>query len=119
MKLIAMSVLSCSTWVAATLSTAAMAQNSPAPAGQVVVDSVNRLYLNPVTTQVLLTGYFASIEGLPGPLFSGVPSESTAHFTWSSASSGATVLPNGDIAGVVLNSGENFNVYYNPSPNQN
>jgi hypothetical protein len=73
------------------------ADRLPAAAGEVVLDSVNRLYLNPATGQVLLAGYFPTIDGISSPLFAGPPSEVTAHFTLFSESSGATVLQNGDV----------------------
>src|SRR5262249_50725784 len=51
------------------------------PSGQTVLTFTNRLLINP--PQVLVFGYFATIQGLPEPLFSGPPAESTAYFTWS------------------------------------
>ena len=119
------------------LSIPAAAQNSPSaghwshgqktagsiPAGQTVLTFVNRLLINP--PQVVVYGYFVDIAGVPGPLFSGTPSnEATAHFTWSLNAAGAVQLQNGaakdpgSIGVAVLPSNESFNIYYNANPNQ-
>ncbi len=90
-------------------------------AGRTILTFVNRLLINP--PQVLAFGYFATIEGLPGPLFAGNAGENTAYFTWSLNAAGALQLPNGDpiggVAVAILPSEESFNVYYNANPNQN
>jgi hypothetical protein len=86
-------------------------------AGRVVLTVVNRLLLNPPGT-ALVIGYFPTIEGLPEPLFAGAPGESSAYFTWSLDASGATILPNGDVAAAVLNSEKTLNIYFNAVPNQ-
>jgi hypothetical protein len=94
-----------------------------APAGQTVLTYVNRLYLTP-PSDARLVGYFATIQGIQGSLFSGTPGENTAHFTWSFSNPGAMLLQNGDPAApgsasvVVLPAGNTFNVYFNPAPNQ-
>jgi hypothetical protein len=93
------------------------------PAGRTVLTFVNRLVINPPQVQVF--GYFPTVEGLPGPLFSGTPGESTAYFTWSLDAAGAVQIQNGDAtaagsAGVaVLPSGRDLNVYFNANPGQN
>lgn len=89
------------------------------PAGQTALTFVNRLLINP--PEVLVYGYFPSIEGLPGPLFAGVPGESTAYFTWSLNAAGAQVLQNGDTSVAVLNTDQNLNIlniYFNANPSQ-
>lgn len=87
-------------------------------AGQAVLTSVHRLLLNP-PQQVIVLGYFPTINGLPGPLFSGAPGENTAYFTWTLNAAGAQVLANGDISVAVLKPGNTLNIYLNANPNQN
>jgi hypothetical protein len=102
--------------------TQATAQPAIIPAGRTVLTFVNRLLINP--PQVLVFGYFPSVEGIPAPLFSGTPGESTAYFTWSLDAAGASTFQNGDanapgnIGVAVLPSGHNLNVYFNANPNQ-
>ena len=99
----------------------ARCQPLPTPAGQTVLTFVNRLFINPPQVQVF--GYFPTIEGIPGPLFSGAPGESTAYFTWTLDAAGASQLQNGDPAGggisiAVLPAGRKLSIYYNPKPAQ-
>jgi hypothetical protein len=92
------------------------------PAGGTVLTFVNRLSINPPEVQVF--GYFPTIEGIPGPLFSGTPNESTAYFTWTLDAAGASLVQNGDPAAAgstsvaVLPSGHKLNIYFNPKPAQ-
>src|SRR5436309_166026 len=77
-----LSVLSAAMMLIPGLSIPAAAQPpAEVPAGRTILTFVNRLLINP--PQVLVFGYFPSIEGLPGPLFSGTPGENSAYFTWS------------------------------------
>jgi hypothetical protein len=119
-----LSVLSAAMMLIPGLSIQAAAQPpAEVPAGRTILTFVNRLLINP--PQVLVFGYFPSIEGLPGPLFSGTSGENSAYFTWSLNAPGAIQIQNGDAnaAGstsvAVLSAGKDLNVYYNASPNQN
>jgi hypothetical protein len=110
--------------LALSLSIPAAAQPAASiPAGQTIMTFVNRLLINP--PELVVYGYFVDIAGLPGPLFSGTPGETTAYFTWSLNAAGALQLQNGDpkdpgsVDVAVLPSGETFSVYYNANPNQN
>lgn len=94
----------------------------PTPAGRTVLTFVNRLVINP--PQVLVFGYFPTIHGLPGLLFSGAPGEATAYFTWSLDAAGGIIVQNGDpkdptsTQAAVLPVGHTLNVYFNANPNQ-
>jgi hypothetical protein len=97
----------------------------PIPAGRTVFTYLDRLWLAPPAT--IAYGYFVNIEGLPGPLFSGTPSENTAYFTWSFDTSGflqlLNVNPNnaadpGNSNVAVLPVDHCWNIYFNPHPNQ-
>lgn len=96
--------------------------SDPIPAGQTVLTFVNRLIINP--PQVPAFGYFTGLTGLPDPLFSAVPGEATAYFTWYLNAPGALQIQNGDAAMpgstsvAVLPAGESLSVYYNATPNQ-
>ena len=111
------SVLACSSSMPAT----AQPGNSIA-SGRTVLTFVNRLLINP--PQVLVFGYFPTLQGIPEPMFSGTPSENTAYFTWSLDAAGARQIQNGDataagsVSAAILLSGEAYNVYFNPNPNQ-
>ena len=96
------------------LLSAAAAQ--PAPAGQAACYFVGRGYLNPDDGTSITYSYNTIISGIPGPLFSGPPSENTAFFTGRSDVLEATVLPtNGDV-GIILFAPSTFSVYFNPMP---
>jgi hypothetical protein len=86
------------------------------PAAQVVWEHVGRIYLDPSTGKAVYAGYLVHINGLPGQLFNGSPSEATAYFTFSTDVLQLTPLPtNGDIALALVSAGT-FNVYYNVVP---
>lgn len=87
------------------------------PASQVVWQHVGRIYLNPDTGKAIYAGYLVHINGVPGPLFNGAPSEETAFFTFGTDVLQLTPLPNnGDIVLYLVSAGT-FSVYYNASPN--
>jgi hypothetical protein len=99
---------------------------APIPAGQTAVTFINRVMLNPnPPVQVLVVGYFPDFASLPGPLFSGAPSETTAYFTWSLDGSTGVPVANGDASAtasttvILIPSGQSLNVYFNANPNQN
>jgi hypothetical protein len=77
---------------------------------------IGRAYLN-ATGQGQVAGYFTSIKGLSGPLFSGSPSEATAFFTFRSDVFSLTPLPPNGEVGLDLVSAGTFSIYYNPNPN--
>jgi hypothetical protein len=96
------------------LLSAAAAQ--PAPAGQAACYFVGRGYLNPDDGTSITYSYLTIISGIPGPLFSGPPSEGTAFFTGRSDVLESTILPtNGDV-GIILFAPSTFSVYFNPMP---
>jgi hypothetical protein len=77
---------------------------------------IGRGYLNPDNATTITYSYFTIISGIPGPLFSGPPSEKTAFFTGRTDVLEATVLPtNGDVGSIMLAPGT-FSVYFNPAP---
>ena len=102
------------TTIFAGLGSAAAAQ--PAPAGSVPCYFVARGYLNPDDGTSITYGYDTIISGIPGPLFSGPPSEKTAFFTYRTDVLQGTVLPpNGDV-GIVLFAPSTVSMYFNPAP---
>ena len=101
------------TYFAGLLSAAAA---QPAPAGQAACYFVGRGYLNPDNGTSITYSYFTIISGIPGPLFSGPPSEGTAFFTGRSDVLQSTLLPtNGDV-GIIVFAPSTFSVYFNPTP---
>jgi len=93
----------------------AHAQDST-PAGRVVMYLVGRGLLNPNTGQGEVVGYITEINGIPGRLFSGPPSESTAFFTFRSDIFTLQPLPtNGDV-GLSLVSPGTFSIYFHTNP---
>jgi hypothetical protein len=87
-----------------------------APAARVVMYLVGRGFLNPSNGQGEIVGYITDIKGIPGPLFSGLPSESTAFFTFRSDVFTLQPLPaNGDV-GLSLVTPGTFSLYLNVSP---
>ena len=92
---------------------------SPLTTGTIGAQVLGRVLIQSDLT-VKLYGYFTYMEGVPGPIFSGVPSENTAMLTFSADPTAATLISNGDIIQGLenpLNSQfTNLNVYYNSSP---
>jgi hypothetical protein len=102
------------TTIFAGLGFAAAAQ--PAPAGAVACYSVARGYIDPDNATSITYGYDTIISGIPGPLFSGPPSEKTAFFTYRTDVLQGTVLqPNGDV-GIILFAPSTVSMYFNPAP---
>jgi hypothetical protein len=97
----------------------ATAQKTPTSA--VACNFVGRFYLNPISLQGEVVGYFTNIHGISNgmsaPLFSGSPSERTAFFTFRSDVFTLNPLPaNGDLALFLVSAGK-FNIFFNPAPN--
>lgn len=96
------------------------AQAAPTtPAARVVWHLVGRIFLNPQNFTAVVVAYATDIEGVPGPFFSGAPSETTAYFTLKTDVISLQFLPNnGDITLAIANPG-NARLYFNPNPNHN
>jgi hypothetical protein len=110
--------------VAAYLATGPQNSYSQAPPAPLANASIGAQVLGRVSIQpdfsVSLYGYFTFMSGVPGPIFSGDPSENTAMLTYWAEPTGATLLHNGDILqGLekpVNGQYTILNVYYNPNP---
>jgi hypothetical protein len=87
------------------------------PAGRVVWQLVGKTLLNPATGAGQVLAYFTFIEGVPGPMFSGAPGESTAHFTLRSLPFQTQFLAHGDILIGLLGS-ETFTLHADATPDQ-
>ncbi len=89
------------------------------PAGRVVWHFVGRVIITPTGPDLL--GYLTFIDGLPGPFFDGPAGEETAFFTLRLTAFGSTeeVTPGGDVGVMLLGPGAKFDVFHDPSPNQN
>jgi hypothetical protein len=95
---------------------AASEAQSGVPAAEVVWQHVGRVYLDPSTGKAVWAGYVVHINGIDTSLFSGSPSEATAHFTFTTDVLSLTpIATNGDIALSLVSAGT-FNVYYNSNP---
>src|SRR5277367_2679251 len=53
------------------------------PVGRTVWHHVGRVFVNPATGKFVYVGYLVHIDPIDGSLFNGSPSESAAHFTFS------------------------------------
>jgi hypothetical protein len=87
------------------------------PAGHVASHGIERDSVNADGTGEG-AGYFTFIEGIPGPFFSGGPSEATAFFTFTTAPFSTIPIPNGNVTALLHPPGH-FYVYLNPAPNGN
>ena len=90
------------------------------PSSAVACYYVGRIYID-ANGNIQVAGYFSDINGIgaSNSLFNGIPSESTAFFTFRSDSFTNTSLPsNGDIT-LFLNPAGKYNIYYNPHPQGN
>jgi hypothetical protein len=84
---------------------------------RVVWHLVGRIFLNPETFTGVVVAYATDIDGVPGPLFNGAPSETTAYFTLKTDVISLQPLPNnGDIALAIANPGD-ARLYFTPNPN--
>lgn len=87
------------------------------PAAKVVWQLVGKTLLNPATGAGQVLGYFSFIEGVPAPMFSGAPGESTAHFTLRSQPFDVQLFPHGDILIGLLGT-ETFTLHLDATPDQ-
>jgi hypothetical protein len=89
------------------------------PSAAVACYFTGRTYLSVApdgTGQGQLIEYFTNFNGIPGPLFNGPPSESTAFFTLrTNIFSFTPIRTNGDIALEEFDAGTS-DIYYNPNP---
>lgn len=72
--------------------------------------------MNPNTGQFVYVGYLVNTDAINGSLFNGSPSDSTAHFTFSTDVAQLTPLPNNNDVALDLVSAGTFSVYYNATP---
>jgi hypothetical protein len=87
------------------------------PGSRVVWHTVGRVFLNPMTGKGEVVGYFTHIEGVPASFFTGVPSETTASFTFRSDVFSLEPLPiNGDVNANLVSPGT-FSIFFSPTPN--
>jgi hypothetical protein len=95
------------------------AQSTPLSTGSIGAQVVGRILIQS-DLSVKLYGYFTYMQGVPGPLFSGTPSENTAMLTFSADPTAASLISNGDIIQGLENPSNgqftNLTVYYNASP---
>ena len=87
------------------------------PAARVVWQLVGKTLLNPATGAGQVLGYFTFLEGAAGPMFSGAPGETTAHFTLRSKPFQTQFFPHGDIL-IGLLGEETFALYADATPDQ-
>jgi hypothetical protein len=102
------------------------AEAQKTPTSAVACNFVGRFYLNPISLQGEVVGYFTNIHGIfngmSAPLFNGSPSENTAFFTFRSDvftlnPQPAGGLPaNGDLVLFLVSAGK-FNIFFHPAPN--
>jgi hypothetical protein len=97
------------------------AEAQKTPTSAVACNFVGRFYLNPISLQGEVAGYFTNIHGIfngmSAPLFNGPPSERTAFFTFRSDVFTLNALPaNGDLVLFLVSAGK-FNIFFNPAPN--
>jgi len=101
------------------------AEAQKTPTSAVACNFVGRFYLNPISLQGEVVGYFTNIHGIfngmSAPLFNSPPnvppSERTAFFTFRSDVFTLNALPaNGDLVLFLVSAGK-FNIFFNPAPN--
>ena len=88
------------------------------PAGRVAWHFVSRIQFT--ATGADLFGYLTFIDGLPEPFFNGPAGEGTAFFTVRLTGGPAPtfVTPGGDVDVTLIGPGATFDVFFDPSPNQ-
>lgn len=94
----------------------AQSTSVPLTPGTIGAQVVGRVLILP-DFSVKLYGYFTYMQGVPGPLFTGAPSENTAMLTFAADPTFATLVSNGDIMQGLENPANsqftNLTVYYN------
>jgi hypothetical protein len=92
------------------------AEAQPIPSSAVACYLVGRFYVDPTTGKGEVAGYFTDINGIGASdsLFKGMPSESTAYFTFRAMLSAIPLPSNGDIT-LLLGSAGTYDIYYNPA----
>src|SRR6266446_1441091 len=79
-----------------------------------------RGFINPATGTAQVAGYFMFVEGVPGPFFSGNPSEATAFLTFRSDTlSLSPPIANGPDVSATMFSPGTFTAYFNSTPGGN
>ena len=79
-----------------------------------------RGFINPATGTAQVAGYFVFAEGVPGPFFSGSPSEASAFLTFRSDTlSLSPPIANGPDVSATMFSPGTFTVYFNSTPSCN
>jgi hypothetical protein len=85
-------------------------------AGGLVAHYVARLYIDPATGQGQCVGYFTDIAGITASLFSAIPREDTAYFTFRSDMFQLSPLQaNGDLQPDLFSAGS-YAIYFNRQP---
>jgi len=98
-----------------------LAEAQQIPSSAVACYLVGRFYVDPTTGKGEVAGYFTDINGIgeSDSLFKGMPSESTAYFTFRAMLSITSLTSppskNGDIT-LLLGSSGTYDIYYNPKP---
>ena len=94
-----------------------LAEAQQIPSSAVACYLVGRFYVDPTTGKGEVAGYFTDINGIGASdsLFKGMPSESTAYFTFRAMLSATSLPSNGDIT-LLLGSAGTYDIYYNPAP---
>jgi hypothetical protein len=87
------------------------------PAGHIASHGLERDAINADGTGEGV-GYFTFLEGIPGPFFSGAPSEATAFFTFRTEPFSTGIISNGNVVALLHPPGQ-FTVYFNKLPNGN
>ena len=93
-------------------------EGTKSPAGSILWHFVGRISVNVVNGTADIYGYFTTIAGIPGSLFDGPPSETTALFTFRAQGSTQPLPTNGNVGITLIDPGD-ISVYFSPAPNHN
>jgi hypothetical protein len=102
--------------LAAVSAAASLAQ--PTSSGEVVSSSISRGAVNPVTGKAFGYGYYTYFNGIPGPLFSGLPGEKTAYFTFRTGVAETFPLPDNLNQKFVYSMPASYDIYLDTDPNR-
>ncbi len=98
------------------LMTIAVGYAQPTSAGEVASMSISRGALAPDFLSAFGYGYYTYINGVPGSMFSGAPSEATAFFTFRTSVATTALLPLNIDETIALSSGATYDIYLDSSP---
>lgn len=120
MKLLACLLLAGTVALGPTIATADKDDAHRVPAAAVAFHFIGRFSVFPPPDGPQLLGYIAFLENVQGPFFDGTPGVESAHFTiaFNSGPPPVSLDPGSNLGATLFPPGASFDVYFDPTPDQ-